>query len=115
MLARLPSHLPPFADILSDIGQPRPAILARALHVHERTVRRWIQLGEAPYPAMLALYWLTRWGQSLVDATAVNDARLHVQIAECLRREVEMLRARIARLERIGDFGAANDPAIHRA
>lgn len=111
MLNRLPSQMPPLDVMLHDIGNPSAAELAKALHVSERQVRRWKRAGCAPQPAMLAIFWLTRWGMSIVDAEAVNAARLHVGMAGALKAHIQRLQARLERMGRLGDFGAANDPA----
>ncbi|WP_374675568.1 hypothetical protein [Ideonella sp.] len=97
--------------MLEDLGNPTAQQLARALGVTTRTVQRWHALGEAPRPAMLALFWLTRWGRSQVHCDAVNDAAVQAGLAKALQRQVDELRRQVEHLRRIGDFGAANDPA----
>jgi predicted DNA-binding transcriptional regulator AlpA len=114
--------MPPLEVMLHDIGNPKPAEVAQALRVHRRTVERWIQDGNAPRPVMLALFWLTRWGMSSVECETFNLALMHAgaaalaqqQLKEAQARhaaEVEELELKLQRLGRIGDFGAANDPA----
>lgn len=114
MLNRLPTpvQLPSLALMLDDLGQPGVDKLAAALGVTPRTVRRWLADGMAPRPAMLALFWVTRWGLSLVDAEAARLADLHAAEADCLRREVSALRDELARVLAVGDFGAANDASL---
>lgn len=97
--------------MLDDIGRPKPRDLARALGVSQRTVSRWIAADSAPTPVLQALFWLTRWGQSSVNADAHNAATMHAAMVGALRREIDVLRASLERLGRIADFGAANDPA----
>lgn len=111
MLNRIPRQMPPLWLMLQDIGNPHPRELARAFAVSERTARTWLKAEVAPLPVMCAIFWLTKWGQSSVNADAVNDAVNQYGLAEGLRREVNDLRARLDRLGRIADFGAANDPA----
>ena len=113
MLNRLPTptQLPPFELMLADIGNPTAHQLARALDVTPMTVRRWRSAGTAPRPVLLAIFWLTRWGMSIVDCEAENAARLHAGMAVGLRREVQTLNGQLAQLGRIADFGSANDPA----
>lgn len=55
---------------------------------------------------------LTRWGQSIVDAEAVNHSRLQHQAAAAATREVDALPAELARLLVLGDFGCANAPTL---
>lgn len=111
MLNRLRGHLPTLSTMLDDIGRPSPRELARVLDVTERTVRRWLKEDDAPKPVLLAIFWLTSWGQQTVDAETYNLMRLHAGMASALRSEVDALRARLASVGRIADFGAANDPA----
>lgn len=112
MLNRLPSYLPPLSVMLGDIGSPSTAELARAFGVTERVAKKWRALDDAPRPVLLALFWLTRWGQSAVDADAVNAARLHASIAVTLQREVDRLHAQLAWLTGLADFGSANAPTL---
>lgn len=112
MLVLLPKAVPSLALLLADLGQPSAAAVAVALDVTPRTVERWIIADTAPRTALLALFWLTRWGQSQVDCRAVNDARLQAQIAASLQVENARLCVELARLCALGDFGCSNDPVI---
>lgn len=114
MLNRLPTptQLPGLSAMLDDIGNPAPPAIARALGVSPAAVRRWIAQDQAPRPAMLALFWVTRWGLSLADAEAVNLARLRSGEAAAWRREADALRLELARVLAVGDFGAANDASL---
>lgn len=111
MLNRLPRQMPPLAAMLEDIGNPKPPQLARALGVSTRTVQRWLSDEQAPRTAMLAIFWLTRWGRSQVNCEAVNEAAMFAGLVSSLQRRVEDLQRQVDHLRRIGDFGAANDPA----
>lgn len=110
MLRRLPKAPPALSLMLADIGSPVPEALASAFGVTAATARRWIQEDQAPLPVQLALFWLTRWGTSEIDACAHNDAVLAGREAIRLRGEVEALRAQLDSVGRIADFGSANDP-----
>lgn len=107
-----PRQLPPLEALLHDIGQPAPAVIAKLLGVHERTVFTWLAKGQAPRPAALALFWESSWGRSVIDAQAVNGERYARGYAQALEREMGALRARIAYLEKVGHFGAANAPTL---
>lgn len=110
MLCRIPRQLPPFILMIEDLGNPKPAELARALGVTKRTVFRWLSApDDVPRPVLLSLFWLTRWGMSAVDAEAMNSARLHAGMVAGLRLEIDRLRAELARVVAAGDFGCAND------
>lgn len=66
MLNRLPKHPPGLDELLADLGHPCPVSVAKALDVSPSTVRRWKRT-RAPKTALLALWWLSRWGQSAWD------------------------------------------------
>jgi len=107
-----PRQLPPLEAMLADIGQPAPAVIGHALGVHERTVWGWMAKGAAPRPASLALFWESRWGRSSISAQAVNGERWARGQVHALEREKATLLARVAYLERVGQFGAANAPTL---
>src|SRR5438093_1547124 len=99
-----PTTLPVWQTMLDDLGDP-PQRVARFLGISERSAYRYKQAGYAPKPCQLAVFWLTRWGMSLVDANAVNDARVAVGYVESLRSELERTRAQLTKLELLGSFG----------
>jgi hypothetical protein len=68
-------------------------------------------MNEAPRAVMLALFWLTSWGQQWANVDAFNDAQAQRQLANAFRRRNDELEKQIAHLARIADFGAANDPS----
>lgn len=105
-----PVQLPSWQQLLDELGQPSARRLARVLGVGARTVYRWNASGHAPRVACLALFWLTRWGRSAIDAQAVNDARTAVAYADGLRRELLHAERQIAHLRAIGRFDTANEP-----
>ena len=107
-----PRQLPALDALLSDIGQPAPAVIARALGVSIRTVYGWQAADQAPRPAHLALFWESRWGRAVIDAQAVNGERWARGHAQALQRELAPLQARIVYLESVGDFGSANAPTL---
>ena len=111
-LHHVPRHVPPLSTLLADLGHPAPAAWARALGISERTAWRWQRSDRAPRPARLALYWVTTWGWSEIDSEARHTLRNATLLGDAYRREIATLRTRIARLEAIGDFGAANAPLI---
>ena len=98
--------------MLADLGNPAPAELARVLDVPLRTVRRWVREDQAPRVAMLAVFWLTRWGRSQVECHAVNDARMMAALARSRADQLAAAHAELSRLLAIGDFGSANAPTI---
>lgn len=112
MLNRLPTptQLPALSLILADIGQPTPAQLGQALGVSPASARRWVQQDSAPRPVALALWWLTRWGMSVIECEAVNAAAINAGLVRSLQDDLARSRAQLAHLVNLADFGAANDP-----
>lgn len=109
--ALAPRVIPPLSTILADIGSPTACDLAALLDVHPRTVQRWLADDAAPRAVLLALFWMTRWGRSQLDAQAHNDAQHAARLARLAQLDVDRLRKQNAHLLRVGDFGAANDAA----
>ncbi len=91
MLNRLPKELPPFAELVRDIGNPTSHELAAALGVSERTIRRWMTK-EAPRNAGLCLWWLSCEGHNVWDSEMQNRTALALATNSALWREVRLLR-----------------------
>ena len=96
------NHTPPLNYLLDDLLTHDPVKIAKHLGVTVRTLARWQAADEAPRAAMLALFYETQWGYSLMHATAHNGEMFARQVADSLRRENAALRVRVARLERLG-------------
>lgn len=118
MLNRLPKDMPSLKEMMADCGNAKPRDVAKALGVSERTVISWLSVGSAPRPALLALFWMTRWGMQWADVEVFNLAQLHIAMSEALKcelgraqKEIEEQRRQLERIGRLGDFGSANDPA----
>lgn len=94
-----PRVMPSLVMMLQDLGSPTDRHLAAFLGVNVRTVDRWHQRGHAPRPAMLALFWLTRWGRSQVECQAVNDTRLAYAIAASETARAAQLAAALREIE----------------
>jgi hypothetical protein len=110
MLNRLPAQLPPLSLLLDDLGQPSDAAVARALGVSERTVRRWVARDSAPHAALLALYWVTRWGHSAIAADVKNESAMLAGFVACLKTENAKLTATLSKTLALADTGASNLP-----
>lgn len=108
-IAPTAANVPPFSFLLGAMPGT-PAQVARHLGVSARTLARWRAADQAPRAVMLALFFESRWGLSAVNAHAVNDSRIAYGLVGALERENATLRARIARLDRLGGFGSANGP-----
>lgn len=108
----LARHTPPLSTMLDDLTTKDPSAIAKHLAITPKTLARWQAADTAPRAAMLALFYETRWGSSLVYTTAHNGRMYAENEVRGLKRENAMLRTRIERLEKIGDFGAANAPRL---
>lgn len=109
---RLPRQFPSFGTLVDDVLCSRRA-LAIVLDVHPRTLQRWIDADDAPRTAILAVFWLTRWGVSTIAADAHNAATAQAGLAAALRVELMKAQRQIARMQRAIDAvptGAANAP-----
>lgn len=106
------THTPPLPVLLDDLTTRDLTAIAGHLGISTATLRRYKQAGQAPRAVLLALFFESRWGYSLTETTAHNGAMLERSWRQALERENAGLRVRIARLEAIGDFGAANQPVL---
>jgi hypothetical protein len=111
MLTKHPRVTPAYGDMLADLGNPSPQQVAKALGVSEFMARKWQRTNDAPRAVMLALFWVTSWGQQWANVDTFNDAQAQRQLAHAFRRRNLELESQITRLARIADFGCANDPA----
>lgn len=94
-IEQAPRHVPPWEAIIDDLGRPPVDRVARVLGVSRSTVYRWHSDGSGPRIACLALFWLTRWGRSSVDAQATNDAVMGFQLARALGEDRDRLAAKL--------------------
>jgi hypothetical protein len=106
------THTPPLSYLLDDIFERDQSKVAAHLGVTPATLKRWQRQDNAPRAALLALFYESRWGYSLLYTTAHNEAMFSRQECDALKRKNAALLLRIARLEALGDFGAANAPAF---
>ena len=83
MLHQTPRQSPPLGMMLDDLGNPSTSEVCKHLGVSSYQLGGWIRKNQAPRSILLSLFWCTRWGRSILDAQAVNDARLYAGLAEC--------------------------------
>lgn len=114
MHSRIPRNLPTWAQMVDSVGSPQPRELARWLGLSERTIWNYHRSGQAPRSVMLALFWLTPWGDSALNTDRENEVKVLQSLSNAQGHEIAVLRLRIARLEQIGDFGCANAPTHQR-
>lgn len=98
-------------SVLIDAIQASRADVARHLGISTRTLNAYAGSDHAPRAIKVALFVESGYGRQQINASAHNDAVMWAGMADCLRREVATLQARVAYLERVGDFGAANAPS----
>lgn len=96
--------------LLEDLGQPSAKALGKAVGVSERTARNYLKAEKAPRAVLLALFWLTRWGQQWAHVDAHNDAVRFYALAMSYERENKQLKTLISRLLADMRFSSANDP-----
>ena len=104
------THTPPLSYMLDDIFVRDLKKVAKHLGVSVQTLKKWKAKDEAPRAALLALFYETQWGYSLMATTAHNGEMFQRQLADSLKRTNDALRVRIARLEALGNFESANEP-----
>lgn len=107
-----PKTLPSFAAIVEDLRLVKPQVLAKHLDVSERSIFNWKAQNNAPRTVQLALFWETCWGHSTLNCDLDNTVSRFKQLANALQNDNNTLRARIAYLERVSDFGTANQPLL---
>lgn len=95
---RAPGQLPPISLLLDDIPTRCTSSIARHLGINPRTVQRYQADDQAPRAVHLALFWETRWGQSVLDAEIFNRDSVQRGLIGALQAENAQLRARVARL-----------------
>jgi predicted DNA-binding transcriptional regulator AlpA len=113
MLYLTPKTLPGFDDLWRGIGKPHPTSLAAALGVDVRTVYRWMATDQAPRPAALALFWLTPWGLSLIDADQQNRLTNATGQAAALCRDLAHMSDQLTRAQRMAEHHARHDQAAN--
>lgn len=67
----------------------------------------------APRAYQLALYWESHYGIQHIEVDAFNEARQAAAMAASLERDLQRLRAQLARLETDHDWGSANSPLFN--
>ena len=115
--------MPSFSILVDDQFTRDHEKIAKHVGISLRSLQRYIAEDDAPRAVMLALFYESRWGYSVIATDAHNDAKMSAQHAACLTRENETLRVRIARVEALAaaavaendkasdsGFGSANEP-----
>lgn len=110
---KAPGQLPPLSLLLDDLPTRCARSIARHLGITSQTLKRYQVEDQAPRLVQLALFWETRWGQSVLDCEIFNRDQVQRSHIGALQREGDQLKAQISRLVELvdrGDHGAANSP-----
>jgi hypothetical protein len=111
LYSKAPNQLPPLSAMIENIpGASNLNLLAKHLGVSTRQLTGWTLADQAPRTVMLALFWETKWGLSVIDCDARTNVKRWRNLAQSSEREIATLRARVARLEALGNHGSANSP-----
>lgn len=96
-----------FDLFVAELGMKR---VCKILDVRSATVQRWIR-GTTPVPkmAVLALYWETQYGRSLIESEMVNEIRLLYFRNTLLQEQFTKAKDMVAGLRRL-HTGTANEP-----
>lgn len=108
-----PGQIGSLAILADAIPAGLPAV-AHHLGITPRTLAGYLASDNAPRAVKVALFVESDYGRNLIHTEAHNSAAMHAGLVDALRRENATLLARIARLEALGYFGAANSP-LHSA
>jgi hypothetical protein len=96
-----------FKQFVIELGGHK--LVAKKLDVTERTIWRWIAENSVPKMAVLALFWETQYGQSMIE----TDQRNEIVI---LRTRIRILEEQFVRAKdviagmRLLNYGTANEP-----
>ncbi len=88
-----------FGILVDNIGMPRAREL---LEVSDRTISNWRD-GITPVPrmAVLALFWESQYGRSVIDTDQVNEIRLLYRRVHLLEAQYAKARTIVAGLRRL--------------
>lgn len=96
-----------FKMFVHELGGPK--LVCKKLDVSERTVRRWLAEGTAPRMAVLALYWESQYGRSLIDVEHHHEICI-------MRTRIRILEEQFVRAKdvitgmKLLNYGTSNEP-----
>lgn len=97
-------------ELIADLGNPTPAVIAKFLQVTERSVWRWLSDDSAPYAALALLWHETPTGRYNTATDVGNEAMYLRGERNAFRTAMEQTQAQMGRVLAISDTGAANSP-----
>lgn len=96
-----------FQMFVHELGMTR---VSKILEVTPATIRRWMRgTTSVPRMAVLALYWETQYGRSLIESEMVNEIRLLYQRNRILQEQFTRAKDMVTGLRRL-HAGTANEP-----
>lgn len=96
-----------FQMFVHELGMTR---VSKILEVTPATIRRWMRgTTQVPRMAVLALYWETQYGRSLIESEMVNEIRLLYQRNRILQEQFTKAKDMVTGLRRL-HAGTANEP-----
>lgn len=96
-----------FQMFVHELGMTR---VSKILEVTPATIRRWMRgTTQVPRMAVLALYWETQYGRSLIESEMVNEIRLLYQRNRILQEQFTKAKDIVTGLRRL-HTGTANEP-----
>lgn len=99
-----------FSILVNQLGVQACSVI---LGVHRTTISRWVDgTVQVPRHVVLALYWESPWGRSLVDSDHMRALNLLYNHISSLKDENTALKAAIAEMEKYIDNSAANSPVF---
>lgn len=107
---RAPTQLPPLSYLLDDLKTRDLKKIARHLDISESTLRRYIKEEQAPHAVMLALFWETRWGFSILDVDIDRWEKHYNGMISALEGKVARLEALVRHFADDSHDEAANAP-----
>jgi hypothetical protein len=100
-----------FRLFYKELGMKR---VCKILDVNEQTVSRWLrEVVQVPKMAVLALYWESMYGRSLIDTDHFNELQMVYGQIRSLEDEVRKQQAVIEGLRQL-QYGTANEPYFQK-
>lgn len=106
---KAPTQTPNILTLLDDLHTRDLKAVARHLGLSVDTLQRYRKTGDAPRLVLLALFWESRWGLSVLDVDIWNRETLRLGMIGALERENAQLKEKLSHLLAVSSSGAAND------
>jgi len=94
---RAPNKIPPLSVMLDDIDDVKA--LARRIGVTYPLFAKYAEKDSAPRSVLLAVFWETQWGMSILHADYENETMYLRQLVGALERNLAESRRQVLLLE----------------